>query len=172
MQLSLVSQKGSSASRVCQQWKHLKHCCRSALINKRFCILADEREISVVLRSVYKKLCAEEKGQRQLKIMGYCKAQEEAIAQLLTLQLLAAEAALMFWQHSWVLYMLTGDQGNISVLTTLSIVESIEEKNKDALTNLHCTRRACFSMATSCRMYEGICPSGPVAQFSCVNLPV
>lgn len=99
--------------------------------------------------SVYKKLCVEGKGQRQLKIMGYCKAQEEAIAQLLTLQLLAAEAALMFWQHSWDLYMLTGDQGNISVLTTPSIVESMEEKNKDALTNLHCTRRVCFSMATS-----------------------
>lgn len=61
---------------------------------------------------------------------------------------------------------------NISVLTTLSIVESKEEKNKDALTSLHRTRRAYISKATSCRMYEGICPSSPAAQFSCVNLTV
>lgn len=71
-----------------------------------------------------------ERGQRQHKITGYCKAPEEASAQLLTLQMLSAEAALLFWQHCWDLYVLTGDQGNISWQITLGIVESLYETNR------------------------------------------
>lgn len=87
--------------------------------------------ISVILKmTLKKKLCVAEGGQRQHKITGYCKASEKAIAQLLTLQMLLAEAVLLFWQHCWDLYVLTGDQGNISWLTTLGIVESLYETNK------------------------------------------
>lgn len=115
-------------------------------------ILADWWEISVILKTAVKKLCVADRGQRQHKITGYCKAQEEAIAQLLTLQMLSAEAVLLFWQHCWDLYVLTGDQGNIPWLTTLGIVESLYETNKDTLTDLHLIRRrACFSRPT-CRI--------------------
>ncbi len=93
-------------------------------------MLDDWWEISVILKTAVKKLCVAERGQRQHKITGYCKAPEEAIAQLLTLQMLSAEAVLLFWQHCWDLYVLTGDQGNISWLTTLGIVESLYETNK------------------------------------------
>lgn len=118
-------------------------------------ILADWWEISIILKTAVKKLCVADRGQRQHKITGYCKAREKAIAQLLTLQMLSvsAEAVLLFWQHCWDLYVLTGDQGNISWLTTRAIVESLYETDKDALTDLHLIRRrACFSRATCCRM--------------------
>lgn len=68
--------------------------------------------------------------QEQHKTTGCRKAPEEAVAQLLTSQMLSAEAVLLFWQHCWDLPVLTGDQGNVSSWTTMVIVESPYETAK------------------------------------------